>query len=402
MRTHLAVAVGALALAVGCSSGSGPAPAPGTSTTSAGAGSSAVTGTAKAGSDAHSTASPVTNVQQAAGGPVPSGFAPASVTFVSATDGWVLGTAPCTSDICTSVVRTTDGGRHWAGVPAPRSPYSRSGGVTALRFADRTDGFAFGAALWVTHDGAQSWHRVSMPGQVNELVAAGDTVYASVSCTGGCQEPTTVYSSPAGVDRWQKTSFPGVPGSSRVALVSHGQDVWAISGEAVGGTRFWHNSGDGRWQPLPDPCTVFGQLWRLQYVAPTSATDLYLLCAGGVAAGSQPKQVLHSTDAGRHAQSTGGEQVSRTGDVEGLAAAPAGRTVLVSARSGGSVVYRSPDGAMHWNRVLFAGDGGLGYHDVGFTTAQQAVAVHGAPTASTHELLISDDAGAHWDVVHFG
>ena len=396
MRTHLAVAVGALALAVGCSSaGSNAGPA-------ATAGSSTATGSPSPGSSVHSTSGPVTTVQQASGGPVPSGFAPASVTFVSAEDGWVLGTAPCTSDICTSIVRTTDGGRHWTGVPAPRSPYSRTDGVTTLRFADRTDGFAFGAALWATHDGAQTWHRVSMPGEVDDLVAAGDTVYASVSCTGGCHEPTTVYRSPAGVDHWEKTSFPGAPGSSRVTLVSHGQDVWAVSGKTVDGTGFWHTSGDGQWQPLPDPCTAFGQLWRLQYVAPTSATDLYLLCAGGVAAGSQPKQVLHSTDAGRHAESTGGEQVSRTGDVEGLTAAPAGRTVLVSARSGASVVYRSPDGARHWSQVLSAGDGGLGYHDVGFTTAQQAVAVHGSPTASTHQLLISDDAGAHWNVVHFG
>src|SRR5665213_772581 len=38
-----------------------------------------------------------------AGGPVPSGFEPASVSFISADDGWVLGSAPCSNPVCTSI-----------------------------------------------------------------------------------------------------------------------------------------------------------------------------------------------------------------------------------------------------------------------------------------------------------
>ena len=57
-----------------------------------------------------------------AGGPVPPGFIAASVTFISNSEGWVLGTAPCGSPPCTSVLRTRDGGRSWRGIPAPRYP----------------------------------------------------------------------------------------------------------------------------------------------------------------------------------------------------------------------------------------------------------------------------------------
>src|SRR5450755_3215052 len=54
-----------------------------------------------------------------AGGPVPSGFEPASVSFVSANDGWVLGsTVPCFAAVCTSMVRTADGGRFFFDVTA--------------------------------------------------------------------------------------------------------------------------------------------------------------------------------------------------------------------------------------------------------------------------------------------
>src|SRR5439155_13711178 len=56
------------------------------------------------------------------GGPVPPGFLAASVTFVSPSNGWVLGSAPCASPPCTSIVRTTDGGHTWKGIPAPRAP----------------------------------------------------------------------------------------------------------------------------------------------------------------------------------------------------------------------------------------------------------------------------------------
>ena len=61
-----------------------------------------------------------------ASGPVPRGFEPVSMTFVSGSDGWVLGTAPCTHKPRTSIVRTTDGGRSWAGIPAPRFPLDPS------------------------------------------------------------------------------------------------------------------------------------------------------------------------------------------------------------------------------------------------------------------------------------
>ena len=103
------------------------------------------------------------------GGPVPYGFRPVSMTFVSASEGWVLGIAPCTYKPCTSVARTTDGGAAWVGIPAPRFLLARwpgQRGLSYLRFADPLDGFAFGSQLWVTHDGSATWHHVPLPGRM--------------------------------------------------------------------------------------------------------------------------------------------------------------------------------------------------------------------------------------------
>ena len=58
------------------------------------------------------------------GGPVPAGFTATSVTFVSAQEAFVLGTAPCSHVPCTSIVRTVDRGASW------RAP--RAGGAALL------------------------------------------------------------------------------------------------------------------------------------------------------------------------------------------------------------------------------------------------------------------------------
>jgi hypothetical protein len=101
---------------------------------------------AKTADPAASAAPQAERVQPAlgpAGGPVPRGFRAQSVTFVSPTMGWVLGTAPCAAAPCTSVLRTRDGGRTWSGIPAPRVRLGDglpAEGASELRFADARNG----------------------------------------------------------------------------------------------------------------------------------------------------------------------------------------------------------------------------------------------------------------------
>ena len=115
----LAVVVAALA---GC--GQKPAQPAAARSSSPHASSSASAGTPSASPLASPSAVPVAGPP---GGPVPAGFEPQSVTFVSASEGWVLGTAPCAAKPCTSVVRTLNGGRTWQGIPAPVAALSSSG-----------------------------------------------------------------------------------------------------------------------------------------------------------------------------------------------------------------------------------------------------------------------------------
>src|SRR6185503_6336734 len=143
------------ALAAACSSSS---PKPGqtpASTGHAGAGSSSNAPASSAGAASSPTSSPV--AVGPGGAPVPARFAPASTSFVSASLGWVLGTVGCSSQPCTSILRTRDGGQSWQGVPAPRAPVlgtqggpAPAGSIRTIRFADQADGWVAGRALYAT------------------------------------------------------------------------------------------------------------------------------------------------------------------------------------------------------------------------------------------------------------
>jgi photosystem II stability/assembly factor-like uncharacterized protein len=121
-----------------------------------------------------------------------------------------------------------------------------------------------------------------------------------------------------------------------------------------------------------------------------------------VAAGSQDKKVLFSSNGGQSATPTAADP-PRSGDAGGIAAAST-QVVAVSALSGASWVYRSGDGGHTWPAVLQQGDGGFGYWDLGFTTSTQGVVIYGRPgmgAGTPTKLLMTRDAGASWAAVTF-
>jgi len=338
---------------------------------------------------------------------VPKGFKANSLTWTSAQRGWVLGAAPCrpgSARTCTVVAATTDGGSRWSRVgtvPARIAPSGESG-VTDIRFATRTTGWAFGPDLYRTTDGGQKWRSERLPGrdkQVLALAAGSRDVYAVVSpCAVGtvpsCSKPLSLWRAPVATTAWRKVSGLTLPANYAASVAAKGRSVYVID-PLLGGTgktdRFYASTNGTRFSTRPVPCASKQDIGLVQAV-PTTATHVDLLCAGNPGLSQAVKTVYRSTDTGRtdtSAGTTGADGISSE-----LAASRSGNLAVASA-SDGTFLYVNDTGKRAWTEAI--ADAGSGWNDLSYVSDTKAWVVDNpANTDGTGQLLVSTDAGRQW------
>jgi hypothetical protein len=336
------------------------------------------------------TSAPTTSAPPAAtgpvGGPVPKGFTPRSVTFVSSSTGWALGDATCSKPPCTSVVRTRDGGRTWRGIPAPVAWITTDDGhrsTSQLRFANLLDGFAYRNDLFTTHDGGARWHRVPVDGRVSDLEVGSGRWWAVVdgcdAVEGTCATAGKVISGAVGSDRF-RTEIALAAGESgevvlhgaRVYLALWGNDPARTDPHLRVGPAFARRS---------VPCTQD----ELPALAASADSGLALVCHSvDAAAGTQPKRAFTSADSGRH--------WNRVGDpphVSGTSVAATHRGTFVANERTGVDVTR--DGARTWVTCLRReGASYIGFVDDAFGVV-----------LAEDTLFLTRDAGHTWEKAAF-
>lgn len=409
----VAAVVLAAATVAGCTSsnaGSGTGAGPRSTAMSSGAspssGSPSATTspvTAPRGAGSSSARSSTTAAAGPAGGPVPARFVPVSATFVSSTHGWALGRAPCPAEPCTSVLRTRDGGRTWTGIPAPRVSTgivgsSQTGAASVLRFADDQDGWAGVGELYSTHDGGRNWHAQHLGPRRSEVQAVetgGGRVYAVVyGCPsqGGsyCSRTSRVFSSPVHSDDWTAVSRTLPGGGIPNDLVVHGPD-WFLGTQAA----VYHGTGTKAPNVLPNPCPYEGRSRGSPVLAAADARHLDAMCLLDGAAGSARYQLYGTGDGGRAWRRSGPSHLEHSG-LYGIADNGAG-VLLVATASGDSRILRTTDDGGHYTDAsATTPGGGIGWSDLGFTTADRAVAV-----LQGTALYLSHDAGRSFSRVRF-
>jgi BNR/Asp-box repeat len=333
-----------------------------------------------------------------AGGPVPARFRAASVTFVSAREAYALGTAPCTHAPCTSIVRTRDRGVSWRALPAPAVPLGEPGGtspaVWGIRFATPEHGFVFGNGLWVTTDGGTHWSSAGYPGgSIMSLQIISRQVLAVTMRRGPAGDAGwTLSRRPLAGGAWttlvrQTTAIGSITTQARVAAIIDGSSVVVTDNGGLTITR----------HPLPCTTRALPVPTSLAVQAPVS---LALLCTGQGYTGHTDKTVYVSSDLGASWKLAG--HPASAGDGGSIAASSPGH-LTIATTSAASWLYYSADNGKTWRIAVTYPDGGQGWNDLGFTTTDDGVIIHGHPYYGDMlgQLLLTENGGLTWHAVTF-
>jgi photosystem II stability/assembly factor-like uncharacterized protein len=331
-------------------------------------------------------------------------FAVASVTFVSAQEAFVLGTAACLPSPCTSIIHTLDGGQTWRPLPVPLPPIRRLGatrpGVWGIRFATSAHGFVFGTGLWETTDSGKRWHHLAWRrGSILSLAVIDQQVLALTarcSPSAGCGKTATLLRRPLAGGRWHAAAHlltPSLADPANAIGIKAGVAA-LLDGTHVLVTRNGGKTVGRHATPCPTTKTAIPAS-----VAVTSSHSLALLCAGQGHAGHTAKQVWRSSNLGRSWSRAGSPPTPGDG---GTIAAASRADLTIATSSTASWLYHSADRGRHWSTARVQHDGGLGWVDLGFITSRAgAVVYEPADTDSNTDgrpgwLLLTNDGGAHW------
>lgn len=342
------------------------------------------------------------NPQRAAALPegvrVPDDFRPVSATFVGLT-GYLLGDAPCATGRCTTLVRTMDSSRSWAKIPGnltARLPDDLDpdadlpSTVRDVRFGSARDGWAFGGALFATHDGGAHWSRIDVDGSVIDLATDGTRVYALVtSCASDgedCGRDPRLLSARVTSDRFGKEGVTAT-GLAHAQLALAGGTVAVQVGDGTAAAVYVRDS-VGHWRRREDRCKDVEATSML--VATASEDRLFSLCGNGDPDTGLSFDVYRSDDTGRTWQRQAAGALTATGEWL-TATATTRRTVLVGTgdsdgRTG--TVQVSVDSGSTWQAPTGLPAGGCRY--LGANSASKVIAL---PAVPTDALYVSFDGG---------
>jgi photosystem II stability/assembly factor-like uncharacterized protein len=331
------------------------------------------------------------------------------VSFVSAQNAYVLGTAPCARRPCTVILRTRDRGGSWVGLAAPRQrvSFSYGPGLWGLRFANASHGFAFGKGLWETTDGSATWRRVTAPARfVVDLAAVKnrEIVALGAPCAfahTGCHGRLTLYHRAVAVagGSWQPLATTA-PLAFNESVAVHGSTVWVLAG-----TQLWISTDAGHsFHTHPQPCAQTENTLPSPTSLSAAGAHSYLLCTGQGFLSHTVKFIYRT--AGTH---SGWIRVSKppTPGDGGVVAAGNDHAIVIATASAASWLYLSRDSGRHWKVPLTFFDGGEGWSDLGFTTTTDGVVIHGPARTDggsvnfPGQLQLTSDGGKTWHTSPF-
>ena len=334
----------------------------------------------------------------------PAKFRAASLNWLSARRGWLLGSAPCGKHSCTDVLATGNGGTSWRLAGSVRTPIATQStpadaGVREVDFATTSAGWAYGPALFRTANGGRTWVAQPVPGHGHQVLALGHSAVASYAVVSPCKE----FAACTGghLTLWRTASLAGrtwtrIPASlainSAAGISASGRTVYVVGPGLPGHLLV---STDGRhFAARRTPCDA-AKDFGLAQVSATSASHVALLCVGNPGRSEATKTVYRSVNNARTFTSAGTTPVF--GIATDLAASPSG-DLLVGAWSEGTFMYAKDAGQAKWSMPVGLDTAG-GWDDLAFVSGQVAWAVYGPVStlaSDPGQLFVTRDGGQHW------
>ncbi len=349
--------------------------------------------------------------------PRPQAFEPAGASFVSPSLGWVLGSTGCAD--CAGLLMTTDGGSHWTALPAPpagigydtQSPEA----VTDVAFADARNGFLYGPAMLVTHDGGRSWARETLPplptfldGAHSFAIGAG---FAYAITQANSDAAYSLWRMAVGGGHWTRLPLPDgasapVTWNGSLSVYAEGSTVVLLRPGFTGPVtqpgqngQLWLGTDGTDWQPANVPCEPPAGGGAFVMSMALGHPDAWLLDCYD----NEQSQQQQNTQQHLFGTIDGGQIWVRLPDPAShempVALADNGSGHAFLAEEGpGDVLRATFDGGLHWQTILTSGGSFNGWADLTFLTAETGFVV--APTYNQPEHLYrTDDGGRTWRIL---
>jgi photosystem II stability/assembly factor-like uncharacterized protein len=316
------------------------------------------------------------------------------LSFGDALHGWALGTVSKGQRNYMMLARTTDGGATWHYLPFQNpSLANATADAWHISLENATTGWLYGNQLYRTDDGGQTWTLGSLQ-SVIALASSGRSVWAVINplCLLSTCAANLEVSTDGGVT-WN--SIPGSMVGVEAQIVRVSPNVgwilsWqAVEGRAPSGLTVTHDGGV-TWQTLTTPCapaTSFSDR-----MAAIDDMTIWVVCGSQPGAGEQEKQLITSTDGGRHWNFPPNPPLG--GYVGNLALSAPTSGVAGWLAMGRGPLYMTTDGGRTWSpadlRGAEVGPAGSGEIEVVFTDP-----LHGWAATST-EIFRTSDGGRQW------
>ncbi|MGH9108174.1 MAG: WD40/YVTN/BNR-like repeat-containing protein, partial [Acidimicrobiales bacterium] len=340
--------------------------------------------------------------------PEPPGFGVAAASFITAQQGWALGSTGCAG--CAGITATSDGGSTWASLPAPPTTlgwYSSSpSAVTDILFTDASHGYLFGPGLFSTANGGRSWTDERLRG-VKSLTIAGSYVYALTGYNNTGTE--LLYRSRVGGSQgWQLVQVPAETGQGQafqiytagtdLVLLETGLASVRISPSQLG--RIWVSTDQGvYWQPRTVPCTVTDGGAAVLSIASGHPQAWMIDCYSNQQSSQEQNTRQHI-----YGTSDGGRTWVRLGDPpqhngpDLLADNGAGHAFLAT-EGVADTLNSTLDGGQNWTVTIRDGGSFYGWADLRFIDANTGYVV-GPTHYATEHLYRTTDGGQTWNALH--